>query len=86
MKEEKDSRTLYYLPCYVRFKVKELVHIDIERLQATVSGTLLFSFYYGNLERGILDQFVGDGSKAILLQFSRQDALLLKESKGITYK
>lgn len=24
LKEEKGNRTLYYLPCYVRFKVKEI--------------------------------------------------------------
>jgi hypothetical protein len=27
--EEKNNRTLYYLPCYVRFKVKEIEQIDI---------------------------------------------------------
>lgn len=60
------------MPCYVRFKVKEIEAIDIEGLQGTISGTLLFSFYYGNLDRHIIDQFVGEGSKAILIQFSRQ--------------
>jgi hypothetical protein len=59
LKEEKKTRTLYYLPCYVRFKVKELLNIDIEGLQSSVAGTLLFSFYYGNLDRAILEQFVG---------------------------
>lgn len=74
------------MPCYVRFKVKELLNIDIEGLQGQVSGTLLFSFYYGNLSRDIVDQFVGEADKGILLQFSRQDSVLLKEDKGITYK
>ena len=86
IKEEKKNRTLYYLPCYVRFKVKEILTIDIAALQATISGTLLFSFSYGNLGRDIVDQFVGEGAKAILLQFGRQDSLELREDKGITYK
>jgi hypothetical protein len=86
LKEPKSNRTLYYLPCYIRFKVKEISSLDIEGLQAVISGTLLFSFYYGNLDRRIVDQFVGDGSKAILLQFSRQESLQLREDKGIVYK
>jgi hypothetical protein len=52
----------------------------------TISGTLLFSFYYGNLDRKIVDQFVGEGSKSILIQFSRQESLQLKEDKGIVFK
>lgn len=72
MIESKKNRTLIYLPCYVRFKVKEIISIDIEGLQGTVSGTLLFSFYYGDLDDKILKQFIGDGDKSILLQFSRQ--------------
>lgn len=52
----------------------------------TISGTFLFSFYYGNLDRKIVDQFVNEGSKAILIQFSRQESLQLKEDKGIVYK
>jgi hypothetical protein len=76
--ETKGGKIIYYLPAYVRFKVKELLSLDIEGLQGEVSGTLLFSFYYGNLSQEILDQFVGEAEKGILLQFRRQDSLLLK--------
>lgn len=52
-----------------------------------ISGTLLFSFYYGNLPRDLIDQFTGpDASKAILLQMGRQESIELKEEKGITFK
>jgi hypothetical protein len=70
----------------VRFKVKDVDQIDVTGLHGTISGTLLFTFYYGNLDKKIVNQFVGKGSKAILIQFSRQESLLLKEDKGIVYK
>ena len=54
--------------------MKELLSVDIEGLTASVSGTLLFSFHYGNLDEDIVSQFVG-GDKAILLQFSRQESI-----------
>ena len=82
----KKKKILYYLPCYVRFKVKELLNINIEELTATVSGTLLVTIYYGNMNKSIVDQFTGEGSKAILLQFSRQESMLLQEDKGVTFK
>ena len=78
LKEAGKKKTTYYLPCYVRFKVKELIGVDIDALQATVSGTLLFGFSYGKMDKKIVDQFVG-GNKAILLQFSRQESILLSE-------
>ena len=59
LKEETKKKTTYFLPCYVRFKVKELLTVDIDALEATVSATLLFTFYYGNLDESILNQFVG---------------------------
>jgi hypothetical protein len=43
----------------VRFKVKELLNINIEELTATVSGTLLVTIYYGNMSKSIVDQFTG---------------------------
>ena len=63
------------------------MNIDISGLEANISATLLFSFYYGVLDEGILEQFVGeDAKKAILLMFSRQESLELREDKGITVK
>jgi hypothetical protein len=85
LQEEKRTRSIIYLPCYVRFKVKEISKIDIEGLNGEVSGTLLFTFYYGAVDRAIIDRFVG-GENAILLNFSHQESILLKEDKGITVK
>jgi hypothetical protein len=53
-------------------KVKDVDEINVEKLHGTISGTLLFTFYYGSLDRKIVDQFSGKGSKAILIQFNRQ--------------
>jgi hypothetical protein len=37
-------------------------------MEGTVTGTLLFSFYYGSIDRSIIEEFVGEGKgKAILL-------------------
>lgn len=62
--------------------------MEIEKLSGVVSGTLLFSFYYGNLPEGILAQFTGpeDDKKAILIQLSRQESIELREGKGIIIK
>lgn len=84
-KEDKKKKVTYYLPCYVRFKVKELINVDIDDLTASVSGTLLFSFCYGNMDEELVDAFL-EGDKHILLQFSRQESIELSEEKGITFK
>lgn len=86
--EESKDKTIYYLPCYIRLKVKTIKELEIEKLSGVVSGTLLFSFYYGNLPQEILSQFTGpeDDKKAILIQLSRQESIELREGKGIIYK
>jgi len=71
--KDEDQKICYYLPCYVRFKVKEIGEVNIEGLKGAVSGTLLFSFYYGDMPKKLVKQFVGKNTeKSILLQFSRQ--------------
>ena len=49
-KKIKKNETHYYLPCYVRLLVKEISNINVAEMQAEVVGTLIFTFYYGNLE------------------------------------
>jgi len=65
--------------------VKELISVDIDGLTASVSGTLLFSFFYGEMDEELVNSFL-EGDKHILLQFSRQEAIELSEDKGITFK
>ena len=62
----------------MRLKVKEILNINIDNLTATIAGTLLISFYYGNLDPRILGQFTGEANKAILVQLSRMEPILLK--------
>jgi hypothetical protein len=58
----------YYLPCYVRFLIKEIERVSAGDMEASLAGTLLFSFYYGSIDREVIEEFVGEGkSKAILL-------------------
>lgn len=84
--EEQKDKIIYYLPCYIRFKVKSVKQLEIEALSGTISGTLLFSFYYGDLPPEVLGQFTGEGAKAILLQLGRQESIELREEKGIIFK
>lgn len=70
--EEKKDKTIYYLPCYTRIKVKSVKELDIGSLSGVISATLLFGFYHGNLPEAILKQFTGEANKAIVLQFPRQ--------------
>ena len=74
------------MPCYVRLKVKNIKEFDLEKLSGIVNATLLFSFYYGNLPTHILEQFTGDGKKAITLQLSRQESIELRDGGSVTAK
>lgn len=49
--------TIYYLPCYVRLKVKAITEMSLEERKGSFSGTLIFSFYYEGLPEEVLDQF-----------------------------
>lgn len=45
-------------------------------MEATVTGTLLFSFYYGKVDPEIVNLFVGpDSQKNILLEFNQEEAI-----------
>jgi hypothetical protein len=86
---EADGDLVYYLPCYVRFLVKEIEDVNVEAMEATVAGALVFSFYYGNVDPGLVQAFAGEGGEqksAILLEFNQEDSLFLREDKGITRK
>ena len=72
------SKVTYYLPCYVRLKAKGITKLSIQEHEATVSGTLLIDFYYGEMDKKILNQFIGKGKKAILVQFDYQESIELR--------
>ena len=59
----------------MRLKVKSVNEFEVEKLSGVVSATLLFGFYHGNLPEHILEQFTGEGAKAIVLQFPRQSSI-----------
>ncbi len=45
----------YYLPSYIRFLLKEIDKVSAAEMEAVISGTLLFSFHYGNIDRNIIE-------------------------------
>lgn len=72
-KRTQGNETSYYLPCYVRFVVKEITKVNVAEMQAEVLGTLLFTFYYGDLDEKILNKFThfGQNHKPIFLEFNK---------------
>ena len=77
--ERKKDATTYYLPTYIRFKVKDVDRLDIGSLEGSIEGTMLLTFHYGEIPLSIIEQFVGEDSpKAILLQFNQMEAMELK--------
>jgi hypothetical protein len=67
--------------------VKEIENVSAEGMEASLIGTLLFSFYYGQLARETIEEFVGEGGgKRIFLEFNKEESIELKEEKGITLK
>jgi hypothetical protein len=74
--EKKDNQETYYLPAYVRLKIEDVDKISIGDLDSSISASILFSFYYGNLSKEILNVFMGDKpKKKILMKFNRQESL-----------
>lgn len=56
--EDKGNTIFYYLPCYLRFKVKNIEAITMESLAGSASGAFLMDIYYGDLEDELLEQFI----------------------------
>ena len=47
--QKSDTKMVYYLPVYLRMTVRRVHHIELESSIAQVSGTLIFSIFYGGL-------------------------------------
>lgn len=48
IEKQKDKRN-YYLPCYLRLKVKNIVDISLTAMQASFNADLIFTIYHGGL-------------------------------------
>ncbi len=53
--EEYDEKIIYYLPCYLRLKVKNFISISLESLSGSFNSVLVFSVYYGYLPNDIVE-------------------------------
>ena len=85
--EKTKNGVVYYLPTYIRFKVKDIDRMEISSLEGTIDATFLLTFFYGEIPENIIDQFVGDDAdQSILLQFNQMDSIELKVDKGITLR
>jgi hypothetical protein len=45
--EHQKERDVYYLPCYLRLKIKKFMSINIFSQEAEINADLLFTVYYG---------------------------------------
>jgi hypothetical protein len=78
--QKRSDKLVYFIPCYVRLKVKSISDLDMVKASGTIDGTLLFSYYYGNLPSEVLERIYGKtASKAIVLQIAGQKSIKLKE-------
>jgi hypothetical protein len=71
----KESKNIYYVPGYFRLKVKNFTEMNLDNLDAEFNGTIVFSIYYGDLDKKI----VGKLENSIILLFGRDDAIKLTE-------
>jgi hypothetical protein len=80
--------TIHYLPCYVRFLLKEIENICAVDMEAYVFGNIIFSFAYEDTHRKLIDQFTSkdDKAPAIIMEFNKETAIHLKEGLGISMK
>lgn len=67
--ENEKNELCFYMPAFLRLKVKDIDNINISDYEAQFSGTMLFSFYYGDTPLELIEFFLGkdEESKAILL-------------------
>lgn len=88
------KHTIYYLPVYVRYKVKNIEEMLFEGLKGKVSGVMLIDVYYGNMPENIINQFLrvkkipddDPDFTPMVMQVARGEIIELVQSLGITIK
>ena len=71
--EKLKERRNYYLPCYLRLKVKNIVDISLTAMQASFNADLIFTIYHGGLSEELVEHL----QHSIVMQFNRNDSILL---------
>ena len=72
--EKTDKEDIYYLPAYIRLKVKNFTAMDLGSLDAEMNCTIIFTVFYGGLDSEIVEKLTTD----IVFLFNRNDALELQ--------
>jgi len=52
---QKNNVTEFFLPCYLRTKLKNIVSLDSETGKGSINIVLILSLYYGEIENIIPD-------------------------------
>jgi hypothetical protein len=78
--DHQKEKTVYYVPCYLRLKVKNFISVFLSSQEAEINADLLFSVYYGSLPQFTLQEL----QQNIILQFNRNDAINLAKSIDIS--
>jgi hypothetical protein len=86
--ENEGDETTSYMPCYIRLLLKQIEKISVEDMEAEIQGTLIFTFNFNGIPEDLIKRFTGKEEKdpAIMLEFNKEDSILLKEGKGISMK
>ena len=64
----------YFVPAYLRIKVKNFTEMNLDSLDAQINATLIFTVFYGNLSNDVVDELVN----GVVFLFNRDDAIKLE--------
>lgn len=78
--ERQKDKQLYFVPCYLRLKVKNFVSINIASQEAEINADLIFTLYYAHLPPFIVENL----TQNIVFQFNRNDAIQLCRSVEVS--
>jgi hypothetical protein len=74
-KGKSKSKDVYYIPGYLRYKVKNFTEMNLDNLEGCTNATVIFNVYYGTISRKIVKKLLNN----IILLFARDDAMQLTE-------
>jgi hypothetical protein len=67
------DKVMYYIPAYLRLKVKNLVSMDLFTLSGQVNCTFILSIYYSSIHPEVVTFL----KKSIEIAFHKSDAVIL---------
>lgn len=52
--ERQKENLIYYVPCYLRLKVKNFISLNVETLTAEINVVMIFTLFYGGLPKHVI--------------------------------